>query len=337
MNEKPKHLLKISDLKTPENIQEILDLSVDMQNNQQKYSLHLQGKNILFSFEKPSLRTKVGTESAISHLNGNVIHIAPENFLNGAQAFAPKTPDGEKTEKAHIREPLKDTTECVNQWCDAVFARVFAHSTLVNLAKHSSIPVINALCDAHHPMQALADLLTVQECLDQQGQKGKKIKISFVGDANNVAFSLFEIFLMMGHECSFAGPQEYSFSREDENYLKKVAEKFSGASEKMSFFTNAKKAVENADFVYSDTFISMGEEHIYDEKIAAFHEFQVNTDLLGFAKEKVKFMHCLPAHRGEEVSAEVIDNTDISLVYQQAKNRMVVSKGVFGYFCRNNE
>lgn len=337
MQKPVQHLLKISDLKTPENIQKILDLSIDMQKNPKKYALYLQGKNILFSFEKPSLRTKVGTEVAINQLHGNVIDINPENFLNGAQAFAPETKDGKKTEKADIREPLQDTSECVNQWCDGIFARVFSHSTLENLAEFSKIPVINALCDKHHPMQALADLLTVQEILEKSGDKNKKIKICFVGDANNVAFSLFEIFLMMGHECSFAGPEKYSFSPENEKYLQDIAEKFTGSSEKIHFYTDAKKAIQNADFVYADTFISMGEEHIYDEKIAEFSEFQINSKLLEFSgkhtEKKIKFMHCLPAHRGEEVSPEVIDNPDISLIYQQAKNRMVVSKGVFGWLC----
>ena len=324
MSTKPKHLLKVSDLENPENIQKILDLSVDMQNNPQKYSLYLQGKNILFSFEKPSLRTKVGTETAINHLHGNVIHIDPENFLSGAKCFA------ENSEKADVREPLSDTSECVNQWCDGIFSRVFSHATLVNLAKFSKIPVINALCDEHHPMQALADLLTVQEILEKSGNKNQKIKICFIGDANNVAFSLFEIFLMMGHECSFAGPEKYSFAPEKQKYLEGVAQKFSG---KISFTHDAKESIKNADFVYADTFISMGEEDIYDEKIAKFYDFQITSELLEISGKNTKFMHCLPAHRGEEVSPEVIDNPEISLIYQQAKNRMVVSKGVFGWLC----
>lgn len=323
---KPKHLLKVSDLQTPENIQKILDLSVELQNNPEKNFQKLAGKNILFSFEKPSLRTKVGTETAINTLGGNVIHIDPENFLNGAQAFAPQNQEGEETEKAHIREPLSDTAECVNQWCDGIFSRVFSHSTLVNLAKFSKIPVINALCDEHHPMQALADLLTVQEI----SGKNTKVKIAFVGDANNVAFSLFEIFLMMGHECSFAGPESYFFSQKKQEYLQSVAQKFSG---KISFHTDAKDAVQNADFVYADTFISMGEEDIYDEKISKFTTYQVNADLINSSGKNTKFMHCLPAHRGEEVTPEIIDNSEISVIYQQAKNRMVVSKGVFAFLC----
>ena len=138
---------------------------------------------------------------------------------------------------------------------------------------------------------------------------------------------------MMGHECSFAGPKKYSFSKEDEVYLKNIAKKFTGDSEKMQFSTDAKLAIKNADFVYADTFISMGEEHIYDEKIAEFSEFQINSKLLEFSGKNTKFMHCLPAHRGEEVSPEIIDSPEISLIYQQAKNRMVVSKGVFGWLC----
>jgi len=229
-----------------------------------------------------------------------------------------------------IREALKDTVQNVNQWCNAIFSRVFKHETLQALAKYSTIPIVNALCDKHHPMQALCDLLTIQ----QNFGKDKKIKTSFVGDANNVAFSLFEILLSLGHEVSFGGPEEYFFSIENQQHLQNLAKKYNG---KITFTTNAKEAVKNADVIYADTFISMGEEHIYDEKIKAFAGYQVNNSLMtATGKSTTKFMHCLPAHRGEEVTDEVIDSKN-SIIYQQAKNRMVVSKGVFSFLINQNQ
>ena len=322
-----KHLLTVTDL-TPQEIQEILDLSTKMQENPTKFSQELSLKNILFAFEKPSLRTKIGTEVAINHLGGNVLHIDPENFLNGAQCFS----ENEEllAKQKNIREALKDTVQNVNQWCNAIFSRVFKHETLQALAKYSTIPIVNALCDKHHPMQALCDLLTIQ----QNFGKDKKIKTSFVGDANNVAFSLFEILLSLGHEVSFGGPEEYFFSIENQQHLQNLAKKYNG---KITFTTNAKEAVKNADVIYADTFISMGEEHIYDEKIKAFAGYQVNNSLMtATGKSTTKFMHCLPAHRGEEVTDEVIDSKN-SIIYQQAKNRMVVSKGVFSFLINQNQ
>jgi ornithine carbamoyltransferase len=310
------NLLTISDLKTPKTIQKILDLSVELQNDPSQKPL--LGKNFLFSFEKPSLRTKVGTEAAISSLGGNVIHIDPENFLSGAKNLIHSS---NKLEK--IRESLKDTVMNVNQWCDGIFSRVFSHSTLTALTNFSQIPVINALSDEHHPMQALADLLTIQEVFGKE----KKIKIAFVGDANNVAFSLFEICLMMGHQCSFAGPKKHSFSKEKQKCLENIGAKFGG---EISFYENPKKAVKNSDAIYTDTFVSMGEESLYEQKIKEFSGFQINSELMNLSGKDTKFLHCLPAHRGEEVTDEVIDSKN-SLVYLQAKNRMVVSKGLFSF------
>lgn len=306
-----KHLLKITDLSTEE-IQKILDLSVELDQNP---NAELKGKNILFAFEKPSLRTKIGTEVAINHLGGNVLHIEAKNFFDGNVLFS----DSEMEKKG--RESIKDTVKNVNQWCDGIFARVFSHKTLELLTQYAEIPVVNALCDEHHPMQAFADALTIQ----QHFGKKEKIKCAFIGDANNVAFSLFEILIKLGHDIAFASPEKYSFSKTNETYLKLLAKKHNVNAD---FSNNPQKAVSNADVIYTDTFVSMGQENIYDEKIKEFKAFQVNTKLIQKAKQNVQFMHCLPAHRGEEVTDEVIDSPN-SLVYQQAKNRMITSKGVF--------
>jgi ornithine carbamoyltransferase len=300
------HLLTIGDLE-PGQIQAILDLSEELENKPKPV---LTGKNVAFVFEKPSLRTKVGTEVAINHLNGNVVPIDADLIFSSGKAV-PFT----------SRESLKDAMMNVSQWCDAVFARVYAHGTLKKMADYGTIPVVNALCDQHHPMQALADLFTIQQMFG----KDQKLTISYVGDANNVAFSLIEIGLKFGHTLKFSGPNEYSWSEDKLGYFSLLAVEHGGAFIQT---TDPFEAVYEADVVYTDTFISMGEEHLYDEKIRHFQPYQVNGKLFSQAKSSAGFMHCLPAHRGVEVTDEVIDHKN-SWVYQQAKNRMIVSKGVF--------
>jgi len=294
-----KKLLTIGQLSVAE-IEEILELSL---NTNDKI---LSGKNVLFAFEKPSLRTKLGTEVAINQLGGNIIHVEAENFFEGNVLFSKK-----EQYQLEGRESLKDTVKNVEQWCDAIFARVFSHNTLLEIDQIGSIPVVNALCDQHHPMQALADLMTVKEVFFDQ-----KITITFIGDANNVAFSLFEVMLKFGHRVQFAGPEKFSFTKEQEKYFKSLGD--------ATFSNSLVEVTKDADIIYTDTFVSMGEEEEFEEKIKSFEGYQVNKKLLGDAY----FMHCLPAHRGVEASDEVMDSAK-SLVYQQAKNRMVVAKGVF--------
>lgn len=300
------HLLTIGEL-DPDEIQSILDLSTLLETSDES---PLKGKNIGFVFEKPSLRTKVGTEVAINQLGGSVVHIEADLLLANGKAV-PFT----------CRESLYDAMMNVSQWCDAIFARVYSHNTLEKMKEYGTIPIVNALCNQHHPMQALADLLTIQQKFGNQAP----VTISFVGDANNVAFSLIEIALLFGHNVTFAGPEEYSWSDDKLSYFKLLTAEYGG-----SFFatTDPIEAVKKSDVIYTDTFISMGEEHLYEEKIRHFQPYQVNDKLLSHAKPNTGFMHCLPAHRGIEVTDSVIDHKN-SWVYQQAKNRMVVSKGVF--------
>ena len=300
------NFLTISDVE-PDQIQYLLDYSAELHQNPDG---ELAGKNIAFVFEKPSLRTKVGTEAAINHLGGNVIHIDADILLSSGKAI-PFT----------SRESLKDALKNVSLWCDAVFARVYSHQTLKNMAEFSSIPIINALCDKHHPMQALADLHTLQ----QNYGADTELTVAFVGDANNVAFSLIEILLKFGHTVHFSGPESYSWSDDQLRYFALLSVQYKGT---FSMLADPSEAVKNADAIYTDTFISMGEEHLYDEKMKYFKPYQINLELFSQAKPDAGFMHCLPAHRGVEVTDEVIDHEN-SWVYQQAENRMIVSKGVF--------
>ncbi len=300
------HFLTIGEY-SPEIIQSFIDTSVLLNDTNEQV---LASKNIAFIFEKPSLRTKIGTEAAINHLGGNVIHVESDLVLSSGKAVP-----------FSCRESLNDAMKNLSLWCDAVFARVYSHQTLKKMTEYGSIPVINALCDEHHPMQALADLHTLQQTFG----KDQKLTISFVGDANNVSFSLIEIALKFGHTIHFSSPDKYSWPEKTLNYFSLLEKKYNGTFEKLK---NPFDAVSNADAVYTDTFISMGEEHLYEEKINHFEPYQINEELFNQAGKDAVFMHCLPAHRGVEVTDGVIDHPN-SLIYQQAKNRMVVSKGVF--------
>lgn len=300
------HFLTIDDYE-PDQLQQMLDLSGELDENPRPV---LRRKNVLFAFEKPSLRTKVGTEVAINHLDGRVVHVEADILFGSGvdPVFG-------------CRETMTDTMKNVSQWCDAVFARVFRHETLVNMAREGEIPIVNALCDRHHPMQAMADLYTIQE----KHGRDSRVCIAFVGDSNNVAWSLIEIALKFGHEARFAGPTAYYWSREQIEHFGRLEKRYGG-----TFFhsEDPAEAVRGADVIYTDTFVSMGEEKLMDEKLDHFRPYQVNGKLHAQAKGDAAFMHCLPAHRGIEVTEEVIDHPN-SWIYRQARNRMVVSKGVF--------
>jgi len=301
-----KHLLTIGEL-SPDHVQFILDLSLQLNENPHQI---LQGKNIAFVFEKPSLRTKVGAEVAINHLGGNVVDVDGNLMFSSSKAVP-----------FSFRESLYDAMKNVSRWWDAIFARVYSHSTLEKMKEYGDIPVVNALCDLHHPMQALADILTIQENFG----KSEKVNLTFVGDANNVALSLTEVMLYFDHNVTFSGPGDYSWDDEKLQYFSTLESAYGGS---FKVEENPKKAVSNADVLYTDTFISMGQEHLYEEKIKHFEDYQVNMELFSQTKKNAGFMHCLPAHRGVEVTDDVIDHKN-SWVYQQAKNRMIVSKGVF--------
>jgi len=310
-----KHFLEVGDL-TKAEIEHVLQLSNDLHRTRED-ALHQ--KSVLFCFEKPSLRTKVGTEVAINQLDGKVIHIDPVAFLGGKIMHAKPIPGLDE------RESLKDTVLNVSKWCDAIFTRVFKHETLLGLKKHSEIPIINALSDIHHPMQALADFRTIQ-----QHYGDKKVPVTFIGDSNNVARSLIEMGIILGYPMGFCGPKKYGWSKEDVNRFKNLAYKFNGS---FQYFDNAENAAMNSMVIYADTFVSMGEEDEYAEKMDAFKGFQVNGWLLGLTPDEGSFMHCLPAHRGVEVTNEVIDSKK-SMVYEQAENRMIVSKGLFTFLIK---
>lgn len=306
----PPHLLSIETL-SPEQIQHLLDKSHFLQFEAADAEARpLLDKHVLFIFEKPSLRTVLGTEVAINQLGGHVIHTKPEIMLSQG-----------KEVPFSSREAMKDTILNVAQWCDAIFARVFSHDTLAEMAALSPIPVVNALCEKHHPMQALADIFTIQEHFGAD----KPITLTFVGDANNVAQSLFEGLLKLGHEVRFTGPKAYGWSAKQAAHFEALAGAFGGA---FSQSETPDEMLPGSDIIYTDTFVSMGEEHLSERKLSHFFGYQVNEAMLATAGPETHFMHCQPAHRGVEVSDAVLDH-ERSLVQQQARNRMVSSKGIF--------
>jgi len=301
-----KHVLTLTNFAADE-IQHILDLSVELQESGEPV---LKNKHVLFVFEKPSLRTLLGTEVAINQLGGHAVHTSPDIMLSKG-----------KDVQFSCRESMKDTIMNVSQWCDAIFARVFSHDTLLEMAGLSPIPVVNALCEKYHPMQALADVLTIQ----QHFGTSQNITLTFIGDANNVACSLFECLLKLGHHVRWAGPVAYSWNETAITHFQTLASLHGGS---FVWSNTPDDVLPGSDVVYTDTFVSMGEEQRAETKIAHFVGYQVNEAMMKKTAQESVFMHCQPAHRGVEVTDGVIDHP-LSLVKKQAFNRMVSSKGVF--------
>jgi ornithine carbamoyltransferase len=251
-------------------------------------------------FEKPSLRTRASFEAAMAQMGGGSVFLSANDGPLGQ------------------RESVPDFARTLSQYVDAVVLRVFRHATIEEFAAHSSVPVINGLSDYYHPCQALADLLTVQEVFgDLHGRT-----LVFVGDGNNVARSLAQCCGRLGARFVLAAPDGYGF---DEAFLKS----YHAAAPGGELIVNGtpRHAVGDADVIYTDVWTSMGQEAEREERLRKFDGFQVNAELLAMAPAHTKVMHCLPAHRGEEVSAEVIDG-ERSIVFQQAANRMHAQKAL---------
>lgn len=298
-----KHLLSMQDL-SPNEIEAILDKAEGLKEKLRKGEPHelLRGKTLGMIFEKPSLRTRVTFETGMTQLGGHAIYLAPADIQLGK------------------RESVPDTARNLSRWVDAVMARLFKHDIIVELARHSSVPVINGLTDLHHPCQTLGDLLTIRE------HKGKLrgLKLAWVGDGNNVCNSLLLGCTLVGMNISAVCPHGYEPDANVMPQAKKNAEK-SGA--KLELLTDPKKAVAGADVIYTDVWVSMGQEKEAKQRMRAFKGYQVNAQLLKLAKPNVIVMHCLPAHRGQEITDEVIDGPR-SVVLDQAENRMHAQKAL---------
>lgn len=260
----------------------------------------MTGRTLGLFFEKPSLRTRVSFEAAIAQLGGNAI------FLRG-----PDVGIG-------VRESVGDFARVISQYVDALAVRTFAHATVEELARYATIPVVNALSDASHPCQALADMMTIQETLG--GVEG--VKLVFVGDGNNVARSLALASALLGLNFVLASPPGYEFPAD-------FRARFEAAFPEVPLVVehDPRQAVVDADVIYTDVWASMGQEHEAEPRREAFEPFRVDQGLFGLAGSDAIFLHCLPAHRGEEVTAEVLDGPR-SLVIAQAANRLHFQKAL---------
>ena len=277
----------------------LLDLAAAIKQAPREYGHAMEGKSIAMLFEKPSLRTKLTFELAMSQMGGDSV------FMEG--------PIG-------VREPLKDVARNLDRWVNAIVPRVFKQSTVEELAKWSSVPVINALSDAFHPCQALADVLTIRERFGAlQG-----LKLAFIGDGNNVAQSLMLNAVRLGMDFALGCPPGYTPDPD----IVAQAEGLAAASRASVLITHdAAEALAGACAVYTDVWASMGQEQEAAKRKRAFHAYQVSEELFARARADAVFMHCLPAKRGEEVVDAVMESPR-SVVFQQAENRLHAQKAL---------
>ena len=256
----------------------------------------LIGKTIALLFEKPSLRTRVSFEVGIKKMGGSCI------FLSNSEIGLGK------------REPESDIAKVLDRLVDGIVARGFSHKSLELLSKNTSLPVVNALSDKAHPCQALGDCLTIYE---NKGQLNN-LKLAFIGDGNNIAGSLALACASAGMDFSIASPEEYKLPETIWDQAQKIS---SENHSKMIWTNNPKDAVVNADIIYTDVWVSMGDESEKKERLKKFTPYQVNEELVSYAKDDFIFMHDMPAHRGEEISNQMLEHSQ-SVVYQQAENRL---------------
>jgi ornithine carbamoyltransferase len=301
MLKKGKDFLTLLDINSEE-LGEILDLSDKVKNKNLfkkelfQYKDILSGKNIGMIFEKPSTRTRVSFEVAINELSGRSLYLSSGDM------------------QLKRGESISDTAKTISRYLDGIVIRAYSHKDVEELARNASIPVINALTDMYHPCQAIADLFTIKE------KKGRieNLKIGYLGDGNNVCHSLMLGSVMSKANIVIACPQGYE--PKDEVY--KTAKKFADENRcKLIVTHDPKIAALDSDVIYTDVWVSMGQEESREERENVFLSYQVNSEIISIAKDDFIFMHCLPAHRGEEVVSEVIDGKN-SVVFDQAENRL---------------
>jgi ornithine carbamoyltransferase len=293
------NFISIHDL-TPYEFSKILDLTRKIKDNPRRFRNKLKGKILAMVFQKPSLRTRMTFEMGIRQLGGEGIYLSPSEIQMGT------------------RESPHDVGKNLELWVDGIIIRTFAHQNVIDLAQACRIPVINALTDLLHPCQAMADFFTLKE---KRGYLAD-LKLAYVGDGNNVCHSLLFAAAKAWTNMSVATPQGY----EPKPEIRKQAEEDGEETGATFYFTNDPfEAVKDADAVYTDAWASMGQEQEKEKRAKIFAPFQVNKRLMAKAKEDAFFMHCLPAHRGEEVTDDVIDSSQ-SIVYDQAENRLHFQK-----------
>jgi len=301
-----KDFLSILDLSVEE-AHELIDFSLKVKKGKVKEKT-LDGKVLALIFEKPSLRTRVTFERAIYDLGGKPIYLSNNDIRLGQ------------------RESVKDVSRNLEKWVDGIVARVFAHSTLIEMAENVRIPVVNALSDLEHPCQIVGDYLTIFE------KSGKtKVNLAFIGDGNNVANSLMLMTALLGGKFTIACPEGYEPNK---NLYEKAIEISKTTGAKIEIVRDPKQAVKDADFIYTDVWASMGQEQEAEQRRQIFKNYKVDSELLKIAPSHVAVLHCLPAHRGEEITDEVLDGPH-SIVLDQAENRLHSEKAILIKLFRN--
>lgn len=294
-----KDFLAITDL-TTEEIHQLFDLAIDIKKKQKtgKGPKPLAGKTLAMLFQKPSTRTRVSFETGMVQLGGHALYLSPAEVGLGE------------------RETPADVARVLSRYNDAIMARVFGHHLLEEMAEYASVPIINGLSDFNHPCQILADLLTIKE---HRGSLDN-LKVAYIGDGNNVAMSWILAASRLPFKMTLACPKGYQPK-------KKVVKQANEGLGEIEVFEKPKDAVKNADVIYTDVWASMGQEKEATKRKKAFKGYIVDEKLVSKAKEDVKVMHCLPAHRGDEISHEVMEGPH-SIVFDEAENRMHIQKAI---------
>jgi len=296
-------LVSIRDLARQE-IEGLFALTSDVKDRLTRDEPHpiLRGRTLALIFEKPSLRTRVTFEVAMTHLGGHAIYLAPQDIRLGA------------------RETVEDAARNLSRWVDGIVARTFDHGVVEQLAQHAKVPVINGLTDLLHPCQVLSDLFTLRE---KRGALGG-LRVAFIGDGNNVCNSWLTGAAKTGIHLTVACPKGYEPNRD---VAAKAREEAAATGATLDIMHDPVRAAREADVLYTDVWTSMGQEAERDQRLRDFQGFQVNQALVDLARKDVVVMHCLPAHRGEEITDEVMDGPH-SIILDQAENRLHVQKAI---------
>lgn len=303
INMKGKSLVSINDL-TLEEMNQIFDVSKTLKEKKLTGEPHriLEGKTLGMIFSKPSTRTRISFQAGIYQLGGTGMYFGPNDLQLGKS------------------ENINDTAKVLSRYLDGIMIRTFSHQDVVDLARFGSIPVINGLTDLLHPCQVMTDLFTI---LEKKGTL-RKLKLTYLGDGNNMAHSLLYGCSKVGMDLTLATPSDY---KPNEEIVKGALDNAKYMGSKINIVTDPVEAVKDADVIYTDVWASMGQEAEAEERRKHFVQYQVNPELVENAKDDYIFMHCLPAHRGDEVVDDVIDSNN-SVVFDEAENRLHVQKAI---------
>ncbi len=293
----PRHFISLLDISTSE-FRGLINRAIELKNHRNPDYQPLKGQVLAMIFEKSSTRTRISFEAGMTHFGGNALFLSSRDTQLGRG------------------EPLEDSAKVISSMVDCIMLRTFKHETVTTFAQHSSVPVINGLTDKQHPCQLLADMQTYFEHRgDIQGKT-----VAWIGDGNNMCHSYIHAAMVLDFKLNIASPAGYQPDKTIAN----------NAGEHVQFFDTAIAAAKNADLIVTDVWASMGQEEEQKQRCAAFKDYQVNSGIMAVAHNDALFMHCLPAHRGEEVSAEVMDGPQ-SIVFAEAENRLHAQKALLEF------